>query len=408
MNRDHQTCPRCSARLAGHPPEAPWCPACEWNLARYDRFAVASEWGNRQLDRVAHRVAFGLDRITFRRLSGGSAGRRGGRAGRGLLLVLCALVAALGPAALLGGGWLIAAGSGATPYLGLALVLLAVVLRPRLRRGRPDWFWEVPREEAPAFYALLERTAAATGAPMPAVVGFSAQVNASAGHWGRYRYLDIGLPLWAALPAQPRVALLAHEFGHFVNHDVRDRRLVALARRTLATLVDTLGRTLLRVFGPFALPVVLPLDAALALLLILGQRDGQRAEYLADGLAADAAGGPAVAALLTLLLVGEELIPTLRAIRGRAARPEDWRTAGVQALRNAGDLRVREQRSLRAEASLLATHPPVGRRIRMAAAHPAGRAPAVELSEAEAERIDAELAPWYDRLRARAAEAAYI
>jgi len=387
-------------------PEVPWCSACEWNLAAFDRFTVPPEWGNRFLDRIAHRVAFWLDGYGFNRSAGASVRRHRGRVGRGLVLGLSALVVALGPAALIGGVYLMFEGPGATPYLGLVLALFAVAVRPRFDRGLPDGMWVVTREAAPALYAVLERVAAAARAPMPHVIGFDPNVNASAGRWGRRRVLCLGLPLWAALPAQQRVALLSHELGHFVNRDVRSVRLVASARRTLSTLINALGGALFRVFGPLAIPIMLPLDLTFALLLVLGQRDGQRAEYLADRIASEVAGATATAELLDFLLFTGDLVPTLMATRGRAARPDDWRAAGEQARRGAADLELLRQRSLRTQASLLATHPPAGRRARMVRAHP-DQPPAVTMSEAEAKRIDAELSPCYDRLRARAAEAAY-
>jgi Zn-dependent protease with chaperone function len=178
--------------------------------------------------------------------------------------------------------------------------------------------------------------------------------------------------------------------------------LVSTARYTFATL----GTALLRVLGPLAIPVMLPLDAVFALLLVLGQRDGQRAEYLADQIAVDVAGSDAVMHMLDFLLVSNGLVATLMAVRGRPARPDAWRAAGEQTRRVAGDLTVLGQRSLRTGASLLATHPPVGRRARMVRGRP-DQPPTVTMSDAEAQRIDAELTSCYERLRARAAEAAY-
>ncbi|MEV8510681.1 M48 family metalloprotease [Dactylosporangium sp. NPDC051484] len=406
MTRNHVVCPRCSAPLVVRAPEVPWCSACEWNLAAFDRLTVPTAWGNRLLDRAAHRVAFWLDDYGFRRLAGKPVRRRGGRFGRALLLGFSALVVALGPASLIGGVYLMLKGPGATPILGLVLTLLAVAVRPRLTRGLPDDMWVVTRESAPTLYAVLDRTAAAARAPMPDVVGFAADVNASASRRGRRRVLCVGLPLWAALPPQQRIALLGHELGHFVNGDVRSIGLVASARHTLSTLIDALGIALFRVLGPLAIPLMLPLDLMLTLLLVLGQRDGQRAEYLADQIGSEVAGAKATADLLDFALIAADLVPTLMALHGRAARPDDWRTAGEQALRNTPDLEQLRQRSLRTQASLLATHPPAGRRARMAHAHP-DQPPAVTMSEPEAQRIDTELSSCYDRLRARAAEAAY-
>ncbi|GAA2357821.1 M48 family metalloprotease [Dactylosporangium salmoneum] len=359
---------------------------------------MPSEWGNPLLDRLAHRLAFFLDARAFARASGGVP-RRGPGVGRLLVLALAALVVAVPPVLLLLGLYLI----GFTPVLGLILLLLAVAGRPRFVRKLPAGAWEVSREAAPTLFAALERVAAATGAPMPDVVAVEDGVNAWTMRLGRRRVLCLGLPLWAALPAQQRAGLIGHELGHFVNQDVRDGRLVATALNTLATIIDTLRAALLRVFGPLAFVVLLPLYLLHVAVLVAARRDGQRAEYLADQIAAEAAGTAAVAALIEFLLVGPALGSALKAMHGRPDRPADWRTAG-QAARRGRDLDQLCQRSLRVEASLRATHPPTGRRAHMVGVH-GDHPPAVTMSEPEAERIDAELAPWFDRLRA--ADAAY-
>ncbi|MEV6930819.1 M48 family metallopeptidase [Dactylosporangium sp. NPDC051485] len=361
---------------------------------------MPSEWGNPLLDRLAHRLAYFLDARAFARASGGALPRRGPRTGRLLVLALAALVVTLPPVLLLLGLYLIVAGA---PIFGPFLVLLAVAGRPRFVRKLPVGVWEVPREAAPTLFAALERVAAAAGAPMPDVVAVEAGVNAWTMRIGRRRVLCLGLPLWAALPAQQRAGLIGHELGHFVNQDVRDGRLVSTALNTLATIIDALGGALLRVFGPLAFVILLPLYLPYTALLVAARRDGQRAEYLADQIAAEAAGTAAVAALVEFLLVTSGLAAALKALHGRPASPADWRTAG-QAARRGRDLDQLRQRSLRVEASLRATHPPAGRRAHMVGArgdHP----PAVTMSEPEAQRIDAELAPWFDRLRA--ADAAY-
>jgi hypothetical protein len=62
------------------------------------------------------------------------------------------------------------------------------------------------------------------------------------------------------------------------------------------------------------------------------------------------------------------------------------------------------QLSTRQQASLLASHPPSGLRIRMIQAAAPFRPPAVVLTEAEAAAIDAELAKYEERYRREIAE----
>lgn len=178
MSRDGASCPRCAAPLAQRVGEVPWCGACEWNLVAFDRLTVRSEWGNRVLDRFSHWVAFRLDGYGFRRWVGRPVRREGGRVGRAVVLAVAALGTALGPAALVGGVYLMIEGPGLTPFLGLILALFAVAVRPRFARGLPAGLWVVTRASAPTLFVVLERVATAVGAPMPDVVGFTARVNA--------------------------------------------------------------------------------------------------------------------------------------------------------------------------------------------------------------------------------------
>src|SRR5207248_2837728 len=204
-------------------------------------------------------AALGADGLAYRlcaRQYAALAGRpvpRSGPVAHVVLLIVALPLLLAAPACLAAGVYLILAGPGISPYLGLLLVALAYVVRPRLPRPPADR-WTVDRSSAPAFAYLVERVARACGAPEPDVIALDGSMDASStvvGVLRRRRELVVGLPLLAALTPPERVALIAHELGHFVNHD---------ARR-----------------GRFTEPAVL---WAGYLLLAIGQRDGQRAEYL--------------------------------------------------------------------------------------------------------------------------------
>ena len=177
----------------------------------------------------------------------------------------------------------------------------------------------------------------------------------------------MGLPLLAALTPPERVALIAHELGHFVNHD---------ARR-----------------GRFTEPAVL---WAGYLLLAIGQRDGQRAEYLADEIAARVAGSGALAGMLDTLLVADRVRQVVRAGGRDPGARQTWLDAAAY-VRAGTDLDLLRRRSVREQASLCGTHPPTGLRIRMAGTREY-TGPLVVLAERQSSLIDRELAPWYARL----------
>ncbi len=135
------------------------------------------------------------------------------------------------------------------------------------------------------------------------------------------------------------------------------------------------------------------------LLVWIGLRDGQRAEYLADELAARAAGSTAATSLTGALLTMDaiEMVVRREARAGHGAAR--WRAAADEARTSAATrLPLLRQLSIRDEVSMFATHPPAGLRARMTEARP-WRTPAVTLTEAGHEQIDNELTKEYARIR---------
>lgn len=392
-----ETCPQCTAGLVAPGGGPPWCPACEWNLGAYDERRVP-QLGWRVLDRRAHRLAY---RLTM------DPSRAGGRA---RWLLLAASVLLLGAiAGIVGlGAWIVY-----TTWLSLAtvfgvlLLLLGYVLRPRLGRLDPDADRLEPGS-APALFALLGRVADATGAPMPDVVLVDSRLNASASAVGlrRTKVLTIGLPLWAVLTPQERVALLGHELGHFVNGDVRRGPLTGVATRTLGELSLMLrpgapsGGSLLMMVADMLARVVLRVAysgtvAAQVLLVWLSMRESQHAEYLADDLAVRAGGTEAAVSFFDLMARSATLDMYVRRDARAGLSPAAARTS-VAALRVADP--VVRQRSIREEVSMFASHPPSGLRARrIARLSPV--APAVLLTDADDTAIDAELDKRYASAR---------
>lgn len=254
------------------------------------------------------------------------------------------------------------------------------------------------------------------GAPLPHVVALDYDFNASAGVHGlrRKRTLTLGLPMWGALEPQTRVALLAHEFGHFVNNDPARSLTTQPALLTPGVLADLIrpSRSLTNgnLIIAFAEWVIAPPQRLLARAFLLLQagllavagRDRQRAEYCADALSARVAGTTAAVALLDLITAGRAVhTAVVSAERGfqstatpRSAHPGPgpWREAARLA-RAGADVAVLRDEST-AESSLWDSHPPAGLRARLVESWP-HLDPAVVLSPADSDRIDAELARWY-------------
>jgi heat shock protein HtpX len=407
------TCPECGAATVSIREAMPWCAGCEWNLDGYDRARHVPEFGWSPIDRWTYRLAIRLTRRQFAALAGRPL-EPAGLGPAGLVTVAVSVLLLLGVAAVAAVGvWLVFA----YPFpnfalvFGLALIGLAVALRPRFGRLSED-VEVLSRQEAPELHVLVEEVAAAIGAPVPQVIGVDAQVNAYAAAVGlrRRRVLCLGLPLWGVLDGQERVALLGHELGHFVNGDVRRGPLTQPALTMLGNAADlfdpahrTHGGGLLELIGEWLGRI---LSWTLSKLLFAGHlvlvatalRNSQRAEYLADELSARVAGTAAATRLLDVPLCSDALALVVRQAVHGGQGPAAWRAGMGRALTGAAErLPLERQLSVRDQASLFASHPPAGLRHRMLTAR-TWRDPRVELTDARLERIDAELARHYERV----------
>jgi heat shock protein HtpX len=407
------SCPNCQLPLTSELGAAPWCARCEWNLAAFDPQRVPTPFGWRWVDKILHRLAFRLNARQFAALTGRAVGRPGWDLSRAAVVAVSLLlvVAILG---LLGLGlWLIGRDFPSLTIIpGIGCVALAVLLRPEL--GRPDPYADVlTRDQAPTLFALLDRVAAEVGAKMPHLIIVSTEFNASAGAVGlrRRRVLTLGLPMWLALSPQQRVAVLGHEFGHFVNGDVRRGPLTQVAFSGFGKLamvtappgytrVDGLVQLLANLMTQLVLSIVSrTFYLAHLVVVLLGLRSIQRAEYHADALAARLAGTEAAVSLLDLLAAGRGVASTMRVAARNGDELAAVRTrAGAAWAQIAPQRSWRRQLSTREEASLFSSHPPTGLRARMLESSPWQPA-AITMTEAESDRIDAELNPLYLRRR---------
>ncbi|MGW2614178.1 M48 family metallopeptidase [Streptomyces sp. NPDC001500] len=313
----------------------------------------------------------------------------------------------------LAGVWCLVRGWGGFAMApGVVLLVIAWCLRPRVAKETGTGP-VLKREDAPAFYTLIDEVAGVVGTRGVDLITIGTEVNAAVlpvGLRGR-RTLRLGLPLWETLAPQQKVALLGHELAHFGNGDTRHGFVVATAYRSLTT------------WYYFVAPISSPSPVELAVnLLYSGPRlllrgvlfvldrlmlqAGQRAEYLADRAAARAGSTAAAVGLMDRLLVTDsvELLLLREANRaalagGRGARAAEaaadgmWeRLTAYSASIPEGEYERQRRVGARRGHSVDSTHPPTHLRRLALTAGPSVAA-AVEMDADRERRVAAELAP---------------
>lgn len=401
------TCPQCDTTLAGEYGYVRWCPACEWNI---DGGVNAVAESATRFEALYRRVSTRSARQLMAEVCN-PAGLRPRRDGAAWLAIALAIPVHLLCLALVGGAaWLVFAVRSPVAYVGAAILLGAAFLgRPRLEHPAADGI-HLRRADAPALFGVCDRVSAKTGAPAVAVITVVEDFNAYSGRVGlrRRANVTIGARWCAAVGHDSRLATLGHEFGHFSNGDWTHQVLVSSALTTLegwhhafgdglaagglAGLIESaMGRVVRLVTGNWFWLIYVSLA-----------RVGQRAEYLADAMAATVAGSDAeVQAEQDMLGAGSvdvsiatSVATTLRT-HPRHVPDEQlgiWTAAAESAARTpATELERRLRASKRSQTRVDDSHPPTWMRIEAVRSRPK-QDPAVRVSDAEWTAIDAELA----------------
>jgi Zn-dependent protease with chaperone function len=405
-------CPQCSAALTVDPHWPTWCDACDWGLdpnpENAPRHGPVSRWWRTRLNRISEREH---QRLVREGLGGVQSADR-------VIVVLVATLVHLvtvGPVVLAvvlarSEIWIVA-------RIGAPVLLLGIVsqVRPRLprqhHRGK-----ELTRSDAPALFSLCDRLAAILRVAPPSTIVITDDVNA---HWGsdglrRQRVLGLGLPLWAVLGGQAKVAVVTHELAHEANGDLRSgwwvssavdalhhwQYLLTPARKTdeqvaqgSFLMTEGTGINLIaeRVASLLIAPVLLVLGVFRVVLSDLSNRSGQRAEHVADRLSADLAGTSAALEVQTVLLAAEMLEFGLDVALRRDPAVDLWATARTfQASVPESERTRRIRLAARTLQAVDDTHPPTARRIDLLRAAP-DVAATVILGAEEEQAIDAEV-----------------
>ncbi|MFD0307084.1 M48 family metallopeptidase [Streptomyces sp. NPDC127119] len=309
-----QPCPQCGDEIRADARFTTWCAGCDWNV---DPERPGEEPGRleRRRRRLARRHG---ERLATEVAAGETLRPRRDAAGLAAYLIALA-VHGVTVALAVGTVWFLVTGwGGAGMVLGLVLAVLTWTLRPRFSE-LPDDQPLLTRTDAPALFALIDEVAVVAGTRGVDTVAVSAELNASVTTYGirGRRLLTIGVPLWEILTPQERIALLGHELGHYSNGDTRHGLIIGNALRSLSTwryyVGPTPNPTIVEAF--VNLVFVLPRALIQGLLMLLDRltlRATQRAEYLADSMAARAGSTDAAASIMNRFLVLDSAETMLR------------------------------------------------------------------------------------------------
>jgi Zn-dependent protease with chaperone function len=407
-----QPCPQCGTSLPVVPPYLTWCHECGWNIKASPRELPAG-----RLDRLYEAAGRRVGQRLERELTATSELRPGLTPSKLLAYTIAGAVHLMTLVLLAGGVVLIALfPTKIFAVVGGALMIATgVLVRPRLGKVPDEDI--VATSEAPTLFGIVDQVATAVGTATADVLVVDHSYNASWAILGlrRKRVLKLGLPLLSALEPQERAALVAHELAHARNGDSSRGIFVGSAVGGLAGWYrllaphPTSGRL---GSAEYVANVMLWLVSRPPLLLLqleyhLLLQDSRRAEYLADAIAAQAAGSDAVVSVHEKLLLQN----SFQQLVSQHAHPAAQAEGGdlFEAVRShlaAVPERERERRrqvALLEESSLGATHPPTGRRIRLLEQRPV-HAAAVDVTSSQSEEVDRELSRLRPELHRRLVE----
>jgi Zn-dependent protease with chaperone function len=252
--------------------------------------------------------------------------------------------------------------------------------------------------------ARVLQTASVTG------IGISAEFNANyrTASWKGMPYVEVGAPLLAILSVDEFIAMLSHELSHGANKDPLRGHFLFVALETLVgwatvirpTSISGLGDgmpygAIISIIGiPFAIAAIalselIFLVAKGLYLLVLHQ--SQRAEYLADLLAARVSGSKEMISLLDKLYLFDVVDTAIQ--RHALTKPDD--PIGNKLLEAVTVLPESTRDKYRAESRAASwqvdsTHPPTALRIDMLTVHSSCTAQGI-LSLAEKDVLASEI-----------------
>lgn len=382
-----------------------WCEACGWNRSARTRPA-STAWWPRTRRRM---VAKAAEQMYADVLAGTRRPRQ--RVPEIVLAVLSALVLAGYVAFAVVIGWTLVA-THLWWRFPLGLFGLGILWSTFPRPARlPKDAREIEEADAPHLWQLVRSIAAEVGAPVPGRIVTDVQINAgvAAVGWRRRTVLIIGLPFWEAMSPQERVFVLGHELGHVAGAHLRKSLATTWALQVLLRTAHVLspdafelwkyrGRAKVAydVANLVRRGLALPFLALALLLFRVDLRVSQRAEFDADLTAARIAGAQAGGQACDRLL---DLDAMLVEVQSGVRRGEDpWELVAADRRPPAKELRRRYLINRSTKRGVDETHPATYLR-RDVCLQLGAPMPAIEMTRAQVDAIQAELGPHRQAMR---------
>lgn len=402
-------CPQCNQSIPVCPGYVTWCNKCNWNLVPTEKKQPRNFF-----ESLYHKIGLRQSKKLYELITKSETPKPTFNIYTGLafffaLLVHCGTLAFI----ILG----IVLLSGRIPllfslHLLLGLLCLGVVwvIRPKFPKLPSS---TVPRSQTPTIYAVVDKIADVMNAPKVDHVVFNDQYNASwtTCTWRQKRVLTIGLPLWSLLNHQERVAVIAHEIAHSINGDPGRGLFIGSAVNSLITwewlLTPAQGNLssggfvtfISNIFAKIVMTILSIVPSIFAYILAhLLWQDSQRAEYLADYLAATTGGSAATISALEKLQIAFHYPIAMKKMQTESEQIDTFEP--LHQFMTAIPAYERERLN-RADnylgERLNATHPPTPYRVAFLTQH-SDLFPKITISPIEADQITKELEPLRNKI----------
>lgn len=399
-----QTCPQCQSAIPVFAGQKTWCDKCGWNLE-----VPAQPQPRSLLEKLYDSISRKSSQRLFEQMMKGRSLKATLTPAKLLAFLLAGLVHSVTLAFILLGVWLCLFAFPSVRAFGVILGLACLVAVWLLLLPSPPKVKAVslPRERFPTLYRMADRIAQALDSSPVDIIMYDVHFNASFGQfgWRRKRRLILGLPLFSILQGQEIVALLGHELAHGVNGDPNRGLFLGTALYTLASWYelispqrrwDTQTGSVTRELS-FLNLISLPLAGLIWLVgYALSQLlwyDGQRAEYLADLLAAQVSGTDAQLSTLDKAHLRETFETSLKFAyidrKGQNFFQDLRQYMSRVPPREIARVRWIEKLTL---SRIDVSHPPTAHRVEFLKAHYVSE-PRVTLSSAVLAQLEQELAP---------------